>query len=185
MYFGTDKIIAAYYGSILLIGVYFNGELLEMCSKPEGELLENWTFECGAAYWGFDPTYPATITDNGDGSLHLKSNSKFGSLVPILDGAFPSDTYIVECKVRNVVGTGKMSLRKINNSWTNSPDITTDGVHTFEYTGNIKEIHVGANGDSNFEADYDYISLRLKTSNEVITYKSEIVTYKGEEINHG
>ena len=132
------------------------------CPHAQWEILYNASFDCGLDGWGFDPTYPATISDNGDGSVHLKADSSFGSLVPFLPVSLPWQTYIIECKVRNVVGTGKMSLRRINNTWYNSPDITTDGVHTFEYTGNIKEIHVGANSDPNFEADYDYISLKLK-----------------------
>jgi hypothetical protein len=133
------------------------------CPRAQCELLYNASFDCGDRGWGFDPSYPAVVTDNGDGSLHLKSESSFGSLVPHLPTSFPWDTYIIECEVANIVGTGKMSLRRLNNTWYNSPDITTNGVHTFEYTGNIKEIHVGANGDTNFEADYKYISLRLKT----------------------
>ena len=135
------------------------------CAPKNGELIYNFSFDCGLKRWGFDSNYPATITDNGDGSVHLKANSNFGSLVPQkFNGStsIPWDTYIVECEIENIVGIGKMSVRRVNDAWFNSPDITTNGVHTFEYTGNIKEIHVGANGDPNFEADYKYISLRKK-----------------------
>ena len=134
------------------------------CDKPDGELLDNWTFDCGIYKWGHDENYPAIVTDNRNGSLHLKSESDFGSLVPELDGVLPSDTYILECKVANISGIGKMSIRESNNTWHNGPDITTDGVHQFEYTGDVKEIHCGANSDPSYEADYEYISLRKSTS---------------------
>jgi len=134
------------------------------CNPRGGQILYNPDFDCGVDRWGFDPAYPATITDNGDGSVHLVADSNFGSLVPSrLDGnktPLPWGDYVVECEVANIVGTGKMSLRRTNDTWFNSPDITTNGVHTFNYTGNVKELHVGANADTNFEADYLYITLK-------------------------
>ena len=153
-----------------------------VCPQPPGEFLYNWTFDCGDLKWGFDSNYPAIITDNGDGSLHLQSTSNFGSLVPEI-GVFPSDNYIISCKIRNISGTGKMSIRRTNNSWHNSPDITTDGIHSYEYSGDIKEIHVGAQADDTYEADYEYISLRKNDG--TVTYIGVPVTYNGGTITNG
>jgi hypothetical protein len=60
------------------------------------------------------------------------------------------------------VGTtwGKISIQKPNDTWdTVEFGSMDDGVYTNTYSGTIKEIHVGANGDDTFEADFDYISL--------------------------
>ena len=164
-------------------GYLFNPDrTIKFCS-PAGQLLKNFSFDCGTKYWGFSPLYPAIITNNGDGSLHLKADSEWGSLVPEIE-VFTSSDYILECKVRNVVGTGKMSIRKTDDTWVNSPDITSDGIYTFEYTGNIKEIHCGANSDQNYEADYDYISLRDKNSN-IVTYLGDTVRHIREVVTYG
>jgi hypothetical protein len=129
------------------------------CIPAGGEYLHNWTFDCGTDGWGFSPSYPATITDNGDGSVHLRADSNYGSLVPE-NQAFEDADWVLKCKVRNIVGTGKLSLRRPNNTWVNSAPYNADGEYSLLFTGAIKEIHVGAFNDINYEADYDYISLR-------------------------
>jgi len=152
------------------------------CLKPPGELLYNYTFDCGIEGWGFDPAYPAIITDNGDGSAHLKTDSNFGSLVP-RDQTFPAAEYVIEVSIRNQVGNGKISFRRPNNSWVSTPTIG-DGVHQSNpFSGEIAEIHVGADGDPTYEADYDYISLKIKVAEQVV-YNGEQVTYNGEEVTY-
>ena len=136
------------------------------CNPSGGEYLYNWTFDCGTDGWGHAATYPATITDNGDGSLHLKADSNYGSLVPNKQ-AFEDADWILECKVRNVAGNGKLSLRRPNNAWVNSPIYSTDGVYSLSFSGAIKEIHVGAANDAAYEADYEYISLKKVSDNAV------------------
>jgi hypothetical protein len=46
---------------------------MKNCDKPSGQLLDNFEFDCGKTGWYYHPSYPAVITDNGDGSVHLKS----------------------------------------------------------------------------------------------------------------
>ena len=150
------------------------------CPPPAGEILWNYDFNCGVKKWGFDPNYPAIITDNGDGSLHLKSTSNFGSLVPEI-ALQPISTYILKIKVINISGNGKMSIRNSNNAWFNSPNYTTPGEYSFTYHGNIKEIHVGADSDDTFEADFDFISLK-KIDDEWVLYNGDQVTYAGDPV---
>jgi hypothetical protein len=135
----------------------------EICPKPQDELLNNWTFDCGVRSWHFDPNYPATITDNGDGSVHLVTNSNYGSVVPDKQ-IFPTETYVLEIEVANVVGNGKMSIRNQANQWHNLEYFTADGIYTVEYTGNIKDIHCGASNDTNFSCDFLSYSLKVKTA---------------------
>ena len=149
------------------------------CPKPQDEYLFNHSFDCGTSGWNFDPTYPATITDNGDGSLHLKTDSDWGSLVP---DTIPhsNKSWIIEVKFRNQVGNGKISFRRPNGTWVSTPTVG-DGVHTSNvYNGEIREIHVGADSDPTYEADYEYISLKVNTlttdSGETLT------TDSGEEL---
>ena len=165
---------------MLGFGLIKNIGSIKGCNQPNGEFLTNWSFECGTMGWGFDPAYPAIITDNGDGSLHLKTDSNFGSLVPN-DQIYPAADWIIEVKFRNQIGNGKISFRRPNNSWVSTPTIG-DGVHQSNpFSGAIAEIHVGADGDSTYEADYEYISLKVRTK-DYLTYKNEILTYKGEEL---
>jgi len=147
-----------------------------------GEFLPNWDFNCGLFQWGFDPTYPATLTDNGDGSVHLKTDSDFGSLVPANDN-FGAASWVLKCKVRNIVGTGKMSIRRLNGTWVNSAEYTADGEYTMNYSGAIQEIHVGAANDPSYEADYDYISLRKVTAQSVV-HNGVLVVMDGEQVTH-
>ena len=150
------------------------------CDKPDGEFLDNWSFDCGAWYWGFDSAYPATITDNGDGSLHLKTNSNFGSLVPH-NQTFEAADWVIEVKFRNQVGNGKISFRRPNGTWVSTPTIG-DGVHQSNpFSGAIAEIHVGADGDDTYEADYEYISLKRRTR-DYITYHGSRLQYHGEDL---
>ena len=151
------------------------------CPAPDEELLYNWSFDCGLDSWGFDEAYPAILTDNGDGSVHLKTDSDFGSLVPH-DGTYPANNYIVEVSLLNQVGNGKISFRRPNGTWVSTPTIG-DGVHQSNpYSGEIVEIHVGADGDPTYEADYEYISLKIDTGREYVTYNGNMVTYNGEGV---
>jgi hypothetical protein len=129
------------------------------CSGSKNELLINSSFDCGLIGWGYNSSYPATLTDNGDGSVDLKSESAYGSLVPDFD-VFPAATYTIKIKVRNVSGKGKISYRKGNNQWATVVTYDTDGEYEATFTSDIKDINVGANNDSTFEADYEYISLK-------------------------
>ena len=138
----------------------FGGSL---CARPTGELLYNPSFECGVYGWHFDTNYPATITDNGDGSIHLKADSNYGSVVPD-NQIFPIDDYVLEIEVANVVGNGKMSIRNQHNNWFNLEYFTTDGTYTVEYNGNIKDIHSGASNDTTFECDFLSYSLMKKVN---------------------
>jgi len=163
-----------------LIGGF--GGKSQYCPRPPGELLYNWTFDCGVSGWGFDPAYPATLTDNGDGSVHLKTDSNFGSLVPT-DGTYPGNTYIIEVSIRNQIGNGKISFRRPNGTWVSTPTLG-DGVHQSDvFTGEVREIHVGADGDNTYEADYDYISLKVHVAEVLTTDSGEtLTTDNGEEI---
>jgi len=109
-------------------------------------------------FWGHDAKYPATVTDNGDGSIHLKSDSDFGSVVPAR-ALFPRKKWIIKCEVENIVGNGKISYRNQAGVWFNN-QFTTDGVHEFAFENTIKEIHIGADSDPTFECDFKFISLR-------------------------
>ena len=152
------------------------------CTKPKGEFLYNWSFECGLAGWGFDSTYPAIITDNGDGSVHLKTDSNFGSLVPDNE-VYEAADWVIEVKFRNQIGNGKISFRRPNNSWVSTPTIG-DGVHQSNpFSGAIKEIHVGADGDNTYEADYEYISLKKRVTEKITTDSGEtLTTDNGDEL---
>jgi hypothetical protein len=159
---------------------------IKECEGDEGELLINPSFKCGLTGWTHNPSYPATLTDNGDGSIHLKSESQYGSVVPVFD-EFPNATYTIRIKVSNVSGNGKISYRRGNNQWVTVVTYTEDGTYEATFTDDIIEINVGANNDDTFEADYEYISLKqtgptvqfepLTTENgEVLT------TENGEEL---
>ena len=151
------------------------------CDRPSGELLFNYSFDCGLQGWGFDETYPATLSDNGDGSVHLQADSNFGSLVPNNE-SFPNNTYVIEVKFRNQVGDGKISFRRPNGTWVSTPTLG-DGIHQSDvFTGEIREIHVGADGDDTYEADYEYISLRVQTNN--VTHNGDPVTYQGNPVTY-
>ena len=167
-------------------------------SKPEEEYLYNWNFNCGIKNWQYDSNYPAILTDNGNGTVHLKTTSQYGSVVPV---ALPPDnaSWILEVSIFNIVGAAKMSIRRPNNTWINNP-IPGDGVHQMLYDGTIKTIHIGADNDATFEADYDYYSLRkyIPTQTPCMTgeqtpyghvsasrhYTPENVTFEGATVTH-
>jgi hypothetical protein len=150
------------------------------CPQLEGELLYNASFDCGVSGWHFDPNYPATITDNGDGSVHIVTNSNYGSVVPNKQ-IFPIADYVLTIEVANVVGNGKMSIRNQHNNWFNLKYFDTDGVYTTDYSGNIKDIHCGASNDNSFNCDFLSYSLKLKVANQVV-FNGDPVTYGGEEV---
>jgi hypothetical protein len=150
------------------------------CGSPRGELLFNYSFKCGLNGWHFDPNFPAELTDNGDGSVHLKAIDRYGSCVPD-DQTFDNDTYTLTIEVANVVGNGKMSIRNTGNTWFNLQTFTADGTYAAEYTGDIKEIHCGADSDTTFECDFLSYSLKVKTK-DYLTYEGEQLTYEGEQL---
>jgi len=140
---------------------FLSYSLMGYCPLEGSELLYNHSFKCGLLSWGHDPAYNAELTDNGDGSIHLKTLSNYGSVVPDYD-VFPVATYVLEIEVINVVGNGKMSIRNSANTWFNMLYFTTDGKYFVEYTGSIKDIHCGASNDSSFECDFLSYSLKKK-----------------------
>jgi hypothetical protein len=157
-----------------------------MCDRPAGEYLYNHQFDCGVAGWTNNPQYNATLTDNGDGAIHLLANTNFGSVCPVV---IPTESaeWILEVKVKNQTGTkgGKLSIQAPNNVWHTVPiGSAADGVYQNTYTGAIKRIDVGANNETNFEMDVEYYSLRKVTSN-IVTYDGDTVMYGNEVVTHG
>jgi hypothetical protein len=152
------------------------------CGSGVDELLFNYSFDCGTVGWHFDPNFPAVITDNGDGSVHLNATDRYGSVVPDKQ-IFPVDTYVLTIEVANVSGNGKMSIRNQANQWFNLETFTTDGTYTVEYTGNIKDIHCGADNNIGFECDFLSYSLK-KVVVEILTTDSgeTLTTNTGEEL---
>ena len=127
-----------------IAGIISSAGKSDPCSPTGGELLYNYTFDCGLKGWHFDPNYPATLTDNGNGSIHIDSIANYASVVPNRQ-AFSGAYYTLIIEVANVVGNGKMSIKKENGQWTTIAEFTTDGIHRAEYTGIINDINCGAN----------------------------------------
>jgi hypothetical protein len=144
------------------------------------ELLCNSEFDFGLNGWHFDPKYTAELTDNGDGSIHLKTTSNYGSVVP--NGQqFPNDSYVLEIEVANVSGNGKMSIRDTANNWHNLKYFTAAGRYSVVFTGGINDIHCGASNDANFECDFLSYSLKINAT-EAVTFNGETVTFNNEEV---
>ena len=136
--------------------------MIDKCFQTAGELLYNYSFDCGVKGWHFDPNYTAVITDNGNGSIHLRTTSNYGSVVPDNQN-YPHDTYVLTIDVANVVGGGKMSIRNTANTWFNLETFNADGTYSVEYSGDIKDIHCGADNDTSFQCDFLKYSLMKKT----------------------
>jgi hypothetical protein len=140
--------------------IMYNG-VVAGCPPVYPSMLENEEFGCGTMGWTYNPQYPSEITDNGDGSIHLKANTTFGSVSPV---NVPTEdaSYHIEVSVRNQVGAspGKISFQRPNGSWhTVEFSSMDDGVYTSDYAGVIRRIDIGANNDTSFECDFDYIKL--------------------------
>ena len=130
-----------------------------VCYLPPGEFLENWSFDCGLNYWVSDPNYEAILTDNEDGSIHIKAISQWGSVTPI-NTPFEAGDYTVRIGMANIVGNGKFSYR-VNGTWhTHSPLVNGENIFSFTANDTITDFVVGADDDTSFEADPQYISLR-------------------------
>ncbi len=144
------------------------------CLKPQREYLTNWTFDCGLHNWTFDPTYPAELIDNQNGSVTVISQSKYGSIVP---EDIPTDDkeWILQCNVAEIQGSAKMSIR-IGGVWTNHP-FNSIGNHLMRKTGVIDEIHIGANNDTNANLTLLDISLQAMETTELPCMTSAIAPY--------
>ena len=113
------------------------------------------------------------------------SDTNYGSVCPT---KIPTEdaNWILEVKVRNQTGTkgGKLSIQRPNNQWdTVEFGSTADGVYQNTYSGVIKRIDVGANGETGFEMDVEYYSLRKVDSN-IITYEGDTVEYNGKVVTY-
>ena len=129
------------------------------CPAMGLQLFDNSDFACGTDRWGSNEEfYPATITDNGDGSIHLKSDTDYGSVIPY-NRVHPDDSYTLTIVVRNMAGNGKASIRNTGGTW-NSVTLV-DGTNTIPYTGDVDTINIGADNDASFECDFDFIGMVL------------------------
>ncbi len=129
-------------------------------SKPEFELLYNHDFDCGLTLWNDNP-YDAVLTDNGDGSIHIKAVEPYGCICPVeMPDLSKNVTYRVTINVRNIVGNGVISIHT-DAGW-QYYTFNTDEQHIFDFSSSstIIELAVGADNDTNFECDLDYISLK-------------------------
>jgi len=126
------------------------------CDAEGTQLIDNHTFDCGTMKWTSDASYPATITGNGDGSVHLTADTDYGSLVPE-NRTFPDGSYNLTVDVRNMTGAGKASIRDNGGTW--HSQTLVDGNNVFPYTGTISTINVGADNDASFVADFELIGL--------------------------
>jgi len=135
------------------------GSNTDLCPTPPGEFLLNWSFDCGLSRWQDDPSYPADITDNGDGSIHISAIDQWGSLQPKAH-TFPAGDYTVRIGVSSISGNGKFSYR-VGTTWhTHSPLVLGENIFSFTASGKINNFVVGADADTSFECDVMYVSLR-------------------------
>jgi hypothetical protein len=156
-----------------------------MCERPAGEYMYNHSFDCGVAGWTHNPQYNATLTDNGDGTIHLRADTNYGSVCPVVIPTEDTE-WILEVKVRNQTGTkgGKLSIQRPNNQWdTVEFGSTADGVYQNTYTGSIKSIDVGASNEAGFEMDLEYLSLRKVNSN-IVTFDGDTVMNENEVVTY-
>ena len=127
------------------------------------ELLEDYQFDCGLEYFGFDPGYPAELTSVVPGEIHLQSSSAYGSLVPdLLPNTNDGKEYICRVKVKNIVGDGKLSA-SVDGTWQSVLFDAGDGIYETTFTGDLGSIQTGANADDTFNADFEFLSLRLSS----------------------
>ena len=157
-----------------------------ICHKPEDELLRNPSFDCGLAYWGYHPTFPAELTNNNNGSIHIKALNNYSSLEPIdtiTGNGFPSGEYILKVEVANIVGNGKVSFK--TNDWSgNFPLANGTNIIAFDSNGrDITRLAIGANNDVTFEADILSVSLK-KTDSYKVTYRGLDVTNNNDLVYH-
>ena len=128
----------------------------ETCDAEGTQLLDNASFDCGTLRWSSDASYPATITSNGDGSVHLTADTLYGSLMPDKN-QHPDGSYNITVQVSGIVGTGKVSVRDASGTWHSTALV--DGENIVPYTGVIDNINVGADNDATFEADFQFLGL--------------------------
>ena len=130
------------------------------CDARGTQLFDNSSFNCGVENWTSDPTYPATITDNGDGSIHLQSDTEYGSIIPTRD-THPDESYDITIAVRNVTGAGKVSIRDGGGTW--HSQTLVDGTNTYPYVGVVDTVNIGADNDVTFECDFDFVGMSVST----------------------
>ena len=139
-----------------------NPSLLETTCLASGtQILDNSAFNCGVDGWGSNEEfYPATITDNGNGSVHLRSDTDYGSIIPlqVLNGPLPVGDYELTIIVGNITGASKASIRNTGGTWASVTIV--DGTNVIPYTGDIDTINVGADNDAAHEADYYFYGLK-------------------------
>ena len=160
------------------LGSYYK-LVTETCDAEGTQLLDNSTFDCGTLRWSSDATYPATITDNGDGSLHLQADTEYGSLVPDKN-QHPDGSYNITVQVSGIVGVGKVSIRDGSGTWHSTTLV--DGENIVPYTGVIDNINVGADNDTTFEADFQFLGLEAVVVYVVDDNGTKIVDDQGRYV---
>ena len=157
------------------LGSYY--KLVTTTCLAEGtQLFDNSNFDCGTDNWHSDPTYPATITDNGDGTIHLDGDTEYGSIIPDND-SFPDGSYTITVNATDIVGVGKVSIRDGGGTW--HSQTLLDGVNEYLYTGVIDTVNIGADNDVTFECNFDFVGLEIDTT---VTFNGEPVTFNGEVV---
>jgi len=161
-----------------LIGGRGGGKL--NCDASGSQLFDNSSFDCGTENWAFDAGYPSTITDNGDGSIHLKGDTEYGSIVPT-KATHPDGSYNITISVSGIVGVGKVSIRDTVGIWHSQTLI--DGTNIYPYTGDIDTVNIGADNDVTFECDFQFVGLEVAVP-LVVTYNGEPVTFNGSIVTY-
>jgi len=135
----------------------WNGKKCDLC-QPAGDYIYNAKFVCGLDGW--QGTWDSVISLNPDGSVHLDANgNQWGALSPMILH-YPSRNYRFVARVKNIVGSCKMSIQRANNIWETIPFNNGDGEYELVVNAEIQNIVVSADDDPNASCDVTLFSLK-------------------------
>ena len=132
----------------------------EYCDRPAGELINNWTFDCGKTGWKTVNTSPTFDSGNVD-ILRQSSGSRVEQEIYLDVG-----TYTIETEVVSTGGSGFVFMNPAGSGGNYPLDFLPVGVHTTDVDVTTAGPHTfgpGANNPIGSHTVFSYLSIKKKT----------------------
>ena len=136
-----------------------------VCDTPNGELIQNWTFDCGSYRWS-DVNTSSSYSNGTVDIIRNGSGSRVQQTIYLEAG-----DYTIEVEVVSTSGSGFVFMNPAGSAGNYPLDFLDPGVYTKTVTIDTSEDYnwgVGANNPIGSHTVFGYLSLKKTTGIEIL-----------------
>ena len=154
----------------------FNDDAVTDWTKRYPNLNGNPFFDYGTLRWKQSGSHTSDLTDNHDGTVHIKALSNYGGISPEIEN-YPRGDYVIGYKCDNVISSGKLAWYDGSN-WHNEPVFNSDiDTTVLAIDTKVELLTINANNNTTFECDIDHFFIQRFDKKQIPDMTSQTTPY--------